>query len=126
MPELNMSITTYGNLFFFSYESVFSSSIINYGVPFTPHRYRIIVIHLLITIVVIPPPKPPSGFPTVNVLGRFVGIVLYNHLDEVHALNNETFKGHPLSSRSEDVADGKFQRTMDEWYKSTWVVLQEI
>lgn len=72
-----------------------------------------------------PNPTPPP-FPTINVLGRFVGIVLYNHFDEVHALYNETFKGHSFPSRSEDVADSKLQRTMDEWYKRTWVVLQEI
>lgn len=58
-----------------------------------------------------------SSFPetqlTINVLGGFVGIILYNHLDEVHALNNETFKGHSLSCRREHVGNSKLQGTLD-------------
>lgn len=69
---------------------------------------------------------PEPSYPTINVLSRFVGIVLYNHLDEVHALNSEAFKGHPLPCRCEHVADGKFQGTLDKGYKCTWMVLQEI
>lgn len=99
---------------------------------FSPPRSSTVACPLLpsvatssLTVVAISP-KASLSLPTVNVLGRFVGVVLYDHLDEVHALNNEPFKSHPLPSRSEDVADGKLQRTMDEWYKCTWVVLQEI
>lgn len=106
--------------------NVFSSSIIDYGMPFSPQCYSILINCSLVTIFPISSKPPPPTAPTINVLGRFVGIVLYNHLDEVHALYNETLKGHALPSRSEDVADSKLQRTMDEWYKCTWVVLQEI
>lgn len=106
--------------------NVFSSSIIDDGIPLTPQCYSIVINCSLVTIFHYFLQTSPPTAPTINVLGRFVGIVLYNHLDEVHALYNETFKGHALPSRSEDVADSKLQRTMDEWYKCTWVVLQEI
>lgn len=63
---------------------------------------------------------------TVNVLCRFVCVVLHNHLNEVHALNNEPFKGDPLPYRGEHVADSKFQGALDQGDEWIRVGLQEI
>lgn len=72
------------------------------------------------------PSLPKLSYPTVNVLGRFVGVILYDHLDEVHALNDEALKGHSLASGCEHIAHSKFQGTLDEGNKRTWMVLQEV
>lgn len=54
-----------------------------------------------------------TSHPTVDVLGGFVGIVLHNQLDQVHALNSEAFEGHSFPRWREQVADGELQGTLD-------------
>lgn len=50
---------------------------------------------------------------TINVLGWFVCLILYNQLDEIHALDNEAFKDHALSDRCENVANRKLQGALN-------------
>lgn len=70
-----------------------------------------------------PSPHPP---PTLDVLAGFVGLVLDDGFDEVHALDGEAFEDEALTGRREHVADSKFQRALDQWDERTRVDLQEI
>lgn len=67
-----------------------------------------------------------DGLPTFNVLGRFVGIVFNDHLDEVHALYNKTLENNSLASLGEHIADGKLQRALNERDERARVIFQEI
>lgn len=67
-----------------------------------------------------------DGLPTFNVLGRFVGIVFNNHLDEVHALYNKTLKNNSLASLGEHVADREFQRSLNKGDERPRVIFQEV
>lgn len=64
--------------------------------------------------------------PTFNVLGRFVGIVFDDHLDEVHALYNKTLENNSLPSLGEHVADRKLQGTLNERDERPRVIFQEV
>lgn len=64
--------------------------------------------------------------PTFNVLGRFVGIVFDDHLDEVHALYNKTLENNSLASLGEHVADRELQRALNERDERPRVIFQEV
>lgn len=67
-----------------------------------------------------------DGLPTFDVLGRFVGIVFDNHLDEVHALYNKTLENNSLASLGEHVADCELQRPLNKGDERQWVIFQEV
>lgn len=69
---------------------------------------------------------PDDGPPTLDVLGRFVGIVFDDYLDEVHALNDKALENDPLAGLGEHVADGELQRALNEGYERPRVIFQEI
>lgn len=64
--------------------------------------------------------------PTVDVLGGLVGVVLQDHLDEVHALDDEALERHALAGRREHVADGELQGALDQGDEGARVALQEV
>lgn len=70
--------------------------------------------------------RAADGLPTFDVLGRFVGIVFDNHLDEVHALYNKTLENNPLASLGEHVADCELQRPLNKGDERAWVIFQEV
>lgn len=71
-------------------------------------------------------PKSLRRLPTFNVLGRFVGIVFDNHLDEVHALYYKPLKNNSLSSFGEHVADRKLQWPLNKGDERPRVIFQKV
>lgn len=63
---------------------------------------------------------------TFNVLGRFVGFIFDDHLDEIHALYNKTLKNNSLANLCEHVADRELQRTLNKRDERPRVIFQEV
>lgn len=63
---------------------------------------------------------------TLDVLRWSVGFVLDDHLDEVHALDDEALEDEAVSLLSEHEGDGELERALDQGDKRVRVCLQEV
>lgn len=67
-----------------------------------------------------------SATRTLDILRRSVGIVLDDHLNEVHALDDEALEHEAVALLGEHEGDGELERALDQGDKRVGVRLQEV
>lgn len=63
---------------------------------------------------------------TLDVLRQSVGVVLDDHLDKVHALDDEALEDKAVALLSEHEGDGELERALDQGDERVRVRLQEV
>lgn len=63
---------------------------------------------------------------TLDVLRWSVGIVLDDHLDQVHALDDEALEDESVALLGEHEGDRELERALDQGDKGVWVCDQEV